>query len=125
MYTEVIGYSQMYVRVPIHGLKLIWLISQRNEFDITQTNPDPFPPPYHIGYLNSKSVQEALGVPRNFTPNSFAVQMAYDSYDPVLGGHLEDMGFLLDSGVTVALVYGDRDYSNNCKFHYWLMDCIC
>jgi hypothetical protein len=36
--------------------------------------------------------------------------------DFVLGKNLEILGKLLDQGVKVALVYGDRDYQCNCKF---------
>lgn len=36
--------------------------------------------------------------------------------DFVLGKNLEILGNLLDQGVKVALVYGDRDYQCNCKF---------
>jgi hypothetical protein len=79
-------------------------------------NPDPFPPPYFVGYLNSKPVQEALGVPRNFTVQNMNVEYGTLTYDDVLGGHIENMGYVLDQGVKVALVYGDRDYSNNCEY---------
>jgi hypothetical protein len=82
--------------------------------DITLQRPSPFPAPYYIGYLNSQTVQQALGVPRNFTENNFQVSVMLTDYDALMGGHLEDMGYLLDRGINVALAYGDRDYSNNC-----------
>ncbi|KAF2667488.1 alpha/beta-hydrolase [Microthyrium microscopicum] len=88
------------------------LLSGRSQSDVTRTNPFSLSP-YYIGYLNSEPVMSALGVARNFTPEQFVVRAAFDSYDPALGGHLEKIGQLLDSGVTVALAYGDRDYSNN------------
>jgi hypothetical protein len=81
-------------------------------------NPSPFPPQYYIGYLNSRPVQEALGVPRNFTVENMNVNYGATGYDELLGGHLEEIGFLVDQGVSVALIYGDRDYSNNCKLIY-------
>jgi len=83
--------------------------------DVTLQRPTPFPAPYYIGYLNSQKVQQALGVPRNFTEENFQVDVMLTDYDALMGGHLEDMGYLLDRGVNVALAYGDRDYSNNCK----------
>jgi hypothetical protein len=35
--------------------------------------------------------------------------------DFVLGKNLQLLGDLLDQGVKVALVYGDRDYQCNCE----------
>jgi hypothetical protein len=69
-----------------------------------------------VGYLNSQTVQQALGVPRNFTEENFPVYVALTDYDALMGGHLENIGYLLNRGINVALAYGDRDYSNNCKF---------
>jgi hypothetical protein len=88
---------------------------QRNTADVATKLPDSFPPPYYIGYLNTQAAQQALGVPRNFTADNINVESAFNSYDEPLGGHVEDIGYLLDKGVNVALVYGDRDYLNNCK----------
>ncbi|GAT30501.1 carboxypeptidase S1 [Aspergillus luchuensis] len=58
---------------------------------------------------------EALGVPVNYTMSSEAVGDSFDSTgdyprnDP--RGMIGDIGYLLDSGVKVAMVYGDRDYA--------------
>lgn len=46
---------------------------QRNPFDIGHTTPDPFPPPYALGYLNNAWVRQALGVPVNFTDKTSVV----------------------------------------------------
>ncbi|KAF2430909.1 putative carboxypeptidase S1 [Tothia fuscella] len=89
------------------------MFSGRSKSDVTALMPDSFPPPYYIGYLNSRPVQQELGVPKNFTVDNEQVGFATDSYDALLGKPLEDMGFLLDRGVNVALLYGDRDYLNN------------
>lgn len=35
--------------------------------------------------------------------------------DFVLGKELDTLGILLDQGVKVALMYGDRDYQCNCE----------
>lgn len=40
---------------------------QVNQFDLTNIALSPFPPKYAAGFLNSKEVQDALGVPLNFT----------------------------------------------------------
>lgn len=89
--------------------------TQQSTTDVTQKRPSPFPSPYYIGYLNLQAVQQALGVPRNFTENNFQVSVMFAAYDELMGGHLENIGYLLDRGVNVAMAYGDRDYSNNCK----------
>ncbi|KAI9852598.1 MAG: hypothetical protein M1838_000252 [Thelocarpon superellum] len=88
--------------------------ANRGYYDIAHLNPDPFPPSYFIGYLNNHWVQGALGVPVNYTESVNSVGNAFDQTgDYARGGFLEDLSFLLDSGVKVALVYGDRDYACN------------
>ncbi|KAL7893039.1 Alpha/Beta hydrolase protein [Trichoderma sp. SZMC 28014] len=83
-------------------------------FDFTQLAPDSFPPKFAAGYLNSREVQLALGVPLNFTGLSTAVAQAFvETGDFIRGGNLKVLGDLLNSGVRVALVYGDRDYQCN------------
>jgi hypothetical protein len=85
-------------------------------FDFTQLTPDSFPPKFAAGYLNSREVQLALGVPLNFTGLSTAVAQAFvETGDFIRGHNLELLGNLLDKGVRVALVYGDRDYQCNCE----------
>lgn len=80
--------------------------------DIANPHAEPFPPPYLNGYLTQSHVLQALGSPVNFTSSSHAVskafQKALDSYE---GGFLDSIGYLLDSGVKVHMMYGDRDYA--------------
>ncbi|KAK1750434.1 alpha/beta-hydrolase, partial [Echria macrotheca] len=86
----------------------------RNVFDITAMVPGSFPPKYASGYLNSKLIQEELGVPLNFSGLSTAVSNAFTATgDFVLGKNLAVLGKLVDQGVKVALMYGDRDYQCN------------
>ena len=83
-------------------------------FDISHPGRDPFPPPYAAGFLNQAWVQKALGVPVNHTFASFAVGASFTSTgDMVRGGLLEDIAYILDHGVRVAMIYGDRDYACN------------
>jgi len=89
----------------------------RNFYDITTTVPFSYPPKYYAAYFNSGEVQRELGVPLNITGLSTAV---YESFlfktgDFVRGHQLAQLGGLLDKGVKVALVYGDRDYQCNCE----------
>ncbi|KZF22817.1 putative carboxypeptidase S1 [Xylona heveae TC161] len=88
--------------------------SGRSYYDIAHLNPDPFPPSYFIGYLTQNWVQKALGVPINFTESINSVYYAFSSIgDYPRGGFLEDLSYILDNGIKVAMVYGDRDYACN------------
>lgn len=83
-------------------------------YDITHSMADPFPPSYLMGFLNQHWVQAALGVPVNHSVASGAVYEAFTSTgDLAKGGLLEDIGYILDHGVKVAMMYGDRDYACN------------
>lgn len=94
--------------------------SDRNYFDIAASWTSPYIPPYYLGYLSQPWVQAALGVPVNFTQRAQATGDA-QNWTGVYArkdrgrGPLGDIGYLLDKGVKVALLYGDRDYSCNCK----------
>ncbi|KAJ5099821.1 hypothetical protein N7532_006822 [Penicillium argentinense] len=91
--------------------------SGRGYYDIAHKNPDPFPPSYFLGYLNQNWVQGALGVPINFTESVDSVYYGFSSTGDYprsdVRGYLEDIAYVLDSGIKVALVYGDRDYACN------------
>ena len=88
--------------------------SDRNYYDIAAIDPDPFPPQYFLGYFTNQYVQVALGVPVNFTESTNGVAAGFESTgDYARGGFLEDLGYLLEKGVKVALIYGDRDYACN------------
>ncbi|KAK2599802.1 hypothetical protein N8I77_011526 [Diaporthe amygdali] len=83
-------------------------------YDVTHPKNDPFPPPYMYGYLTEESVLAALGVPVNFSETSGAVQQTFQgTFDIIHGGFLQSIGYLLDSGVKVHMMYGDRDYPCN------------
>ena len=88
--------------------------SGRSIYDISQSFLDPFPNALYLDYLNQLSVQEALGVPVNYTQDSLAVFEAFNTTgDYARDGILEDLVELLNSGVRIALIYGDRDYICN------------
>ncbi|KAI9845827.1 MAG: hypothetical protein M1837_004507 [Sclerophora amabilis] len=91
-------------------------------YDFAHPQLDPFPkltpwgrtsPPYMTGFLNAEHVQRALGVPLNWTTNSPASNQA-------IGNNLyenrllrDNLAYLLDNGIKVALIYGDRDWICN------------
>lgn len=88
--------------------------SGRDVYDISQMAPDPFPPATYLEYLNSASVQAAIGAAVNYTETNSAVSTAFEStgdYDR--GNQIAEMSYLLSLGVRVALIYGDRDYICN------------
>ncbi|KAJ5702439.1 hypothetical protein N7488_009987 [Penicillium malachiteum] len=89
----------------------------RGYYDITHKDPDPFPPPFYFGFLSQNWVQGALGVPINFTESINSVYKGFASTGDYpradTHGYLNDIAYVLDSGIKVALVYGDRDYACN------------
>ncbi|OCL10097.1 alpha/beta-hydrolase [Glonium stellatum] len=88
--------------------------SGRNYYDIATLDPDPFPPSFYLGYLNRRHVQQALGVPLNYTDSVSSVATAFRSIgDYPRPDWLQDLSYLLENGIKVTLVYGDRDYACN------------
>ncbi|KAF2621155.1 alpha/beta-hydrolase [Macroventuria anomochaeta] len=89
--------------------------SGQNKFDIAAPNlPETLPPKWAAGYLNDADIQQALGVPLNWTGLSFPVAVGFNATgDFVLGNGLKKLSNLLEKGVKVSLVYGDRDYQCN------------
>ncbi|KAK7949319.1 uncharacterized protein PG986_010205 [Apiospora aurea] len=86
----------------------------RAVYDIAHPAKDPFPTPYMYGYLSHAPVLAALGVPVNYTETAAAVAKAFvKSYDMLRGGFLEAAASLIDNGVKVHMVYGDRDFACN------------
>ncbi|GKT76086.1 serine carboxypeptidase [Colletotrichum tofieldiae] len=92
-------------------------------YDIGHDKHDPFPAPHLYGYLTEGDVLSSLGVPVNYSESSGAVgkgfSQTFDEHyaeaitDMILGGFGESIGYLLDNGVKVHLMYGDRDYACN------------
>ncbi|KAM7194531.1 carboxypeptidase D [Naviculisporaceae sp. PSN 640] len=91
-----------------------FFLSGNNVFDITSPLLSSFPPKFAAGYLNSKDVQDDLGVPLNFTGLSGSVSQVFNlTGDFMRGNSLVSLARLLNSGVKVSLVYGDKDYQCN------------
>ncbi|KAL7941516.1 Alpha/Beta hydrolase protein [Trichoderma barbatum] len=83
-------------------------------FDISHPLRDPFPASHAYGYLTEESVLSAIGSPVNFTATSSAVSSNFASTrDELHGGFIDAVGYLLDNGVKVHMMYGDRDYACN------------
>ncbi|KAI9814390.1 MAG: hypothetical protein M1827_003246 [Pycnora praestabilis] len=89
---------------------------QMGLFDMAYPNyVNPYPTSEtYLGFLNQAHVQAALGVPINFTANAPTVAKAFaKTGDNAKAGFLRDLGRVLDGGVKVAMVYGDRDFVCN------------
>lgn len=104
------GIDEICVSPSEHAFRTI----DHGRFDITHPKQDPFPPPHVHGYLARADVLEALGSPVNFSSYSAAVarNFAY-SADNLKGGFVDAIGYLLDTGVKVHMMYGDRDFACN------------
>jgi carboxypeptidase C (cathepsin A) len=88
--------------------------SDVNYYDISAPGAASFPAPWYAGWLNQPHVQQDLGIPLNWTQSNSAVSRAFRSIgDYPRPGWKEDLAYLLEEGVKVALVYGDRDYACN------------
>ncbi|KAE8391260.1 Alpha/Beta hydrolase protein [Aspergillus alliaceus] len=91
-----------------------YFMTNRGWYDIAHPKNDPFPAHHMRGYLTQESVLQALGVPVNYTYASPVVGDEFQkTYDIDRGGFLNSIAYLLDSGVKVHMMYGDRDYACN------------
>jgi hypothetical protein len=84
----------------------------RDEYDIRELTPDPFPYNFYVQYLNTPKTLAAIGAYQNFSESSEAVYEAFTATgdDDREVGTVEAIGKLLEQGVTVMLYAGDADY---------------
>ncbi|CVK90858.1 related to carboxypeptidase [Fusarium mangiferae] len=88
--------------------------SGRGWYDLAAPLADPFPPMTFLEYLNQDTVRQAIGSPINFTMTNINVNLEFQSTgDQARGGNIARLASLLNSGVRIALIYGDRDYICN------------
>ncbi|KAG7002027.1 hypothetical protein G7Y79_00029g063230 [Physcia stellaris] len=87
----------------------------RDEYDVRELTPDPFPYSFYVDYLNTPAVQAAIGAYQNFSESSNAVGTNFGTTgdDDRKSGTVEDVLKLLQQGVTVSLYFGDADYNCN------------
>jgi Serine carboxypeptidase len=88
--------------------------SGRSYYDIGHLIPDPFPPSTYLEYLNSASFLSAIGSPVNYTESNIVVETAFTlTGDYERDSFIPDIARLLNEGIRVGLIYGDRDYICN------------
>ena len=87
----------------------------RDEYDMRELMPDPFPYNFYPAYLNTPKVQSAIGAAVNFSDFNTAVGNAFGTTgdDGREDGTVEDLRKLLKQGITVMLYAGDADYNCN------------
>lgn len=81
----------------------------RSTYDIRHPQKDPTPiSDYYIAYMNEAYVQNAIGVASNYTRTNYNIYSIFGvTGDFVYPNFLIDLQEILDSGVRVALFYGD------------------
>ena len=91
------------------------IVLGRDEYDIRELVPDPFPYTFYVDYLNTPAVQSAIGAYVNFSESNGAVGTAFGTTgdDGREEGTVEDIRKLLRQDVTVMLYTGDADYNCN------------
>ena len=91
-----------------------YLSSNRSPYDITQSYLTPFPSELYQEYLNTREVQQSIGVPLNYTAISSAVAGAFSATgDWARRSGIDELASLLNAGTRIALIYGDKDYVCN------------
>ncbi|KAG9243500.1 Alpha/Beta hydrolase protein [Calycina marina] len=86
----------------------------RSIYDIGHFLPDSFPPSTYLELLNTASFQEAIGSPVNFTTTNWQIVQAFtDTGDYERQTLVPDIAALLNAGIRVGFIYGDRDYICN------------
>ena len=87
---------------------------QLTSLSIRHPQQDPTPPSYFEDFLNTPSVQNALGVNLNYTTSNDLVGLAFqDVGDIVYPSFVKDLETNLGNGVRVALFYGDAEFICN------------
>lgn len=91
------------------------IYSGRDEYDVRELTPDPFPYDFYVNYLNSPKVQAAIGAYQNFSESSGTVGTSFGSTgdDDRESGTIQDLKKLLEAGVQVVMYFGDADFNCN------------
>jgi len=87
----------------------------RDEYDIRELAPDPFPYSYYVEYLNTPAVQQAVGAFVNFSESSDTVYYAFSNTgdDDRTQGSPASVKKLVEQGIYFVMYNGDADYNCN------------
>ena len=87
----------------------------RDEYDMRELEPDPFPPNSYVDYLNTEAVLKAIGGFTNFSDSSNVVGTAFGTTgdDGRTLQTVADMLKLIEANITVIMYTGDADYNCN------------
>lgn len=95
-------------------------VLNRDEYDVRElidpsTGADPFPPTFYVEYLNTATVQAAIGAYVNFSESNPTVNDAFVTTgdDGREDNTVEDMRALIEQNITVVMYTGDADYNCN------------
>lgn len=91
------------------------IYANRDEYDIRELMPDPFPYSNYVDYMNTEEVQSAIGAYQNYSESSVIVSKAFTRTgdDGRREGAIKNLRSLLQQGITVTLHAGDADYNCN------------
>lgn len=94
---------------------LLDVYANRDEYDIRELQPDPFPYEFYVDYLNTPAVLEAIGAYVNFSESNTAVYNAFETTgdDDREDGTIEAVHKLVEQGIYVVHYAGDADYNCN------------
>ncbi|KAH7175784.1 Alpha/Beta hydrolase protein [Dactylonectria macrodidyma] len=91
-----------------------YFASGRSAYDLSAPDADPFPSMLFHEYLNQASIQKAIGAPVNYTMSNNAVYYEFaGTGDQARDGNIPRLAALVNKGIHVGLMYGDRDYICN------------
>ncbi|KAK6956881.1 hypothetical protein Daesc_002163 [Daldinia eschscholtzii] len=97
-----------------NNVMLPYLDAGRSVYDIAAPVPDSFPPRQYLEYLNTPAFQKAIGARLNYTETNSQVAAAFVSTgDYEREAMVPKLASLLNAGIRVGLIYGDRDYICN------------
>lgn len=98
-----------------HVESVLDIVADRDEYDIRELQPDPFPYNFFLDYLNTPKVQKAIGAFTNYTESSPQVGADFGSTgdDGREDDTIEDIQKLLKKGINFMMYFGDADYNCN------------
>jgi carboxypeptidase C (cathepsin A) len=91
-----------------------FVTSGRSLYDIAHKAPDSYPPRFYSTYLNTPGIQASIGTQVNYTDfNPGVYSLFYTTGDPQRITAIPKLAALLQSGIRIGLIYGDRDFICN------------